>query len=112
MLIVRRSYFNIMISSIETMAEKIQFGEITQIKVNDEAKSATFAFNALGGDSPLGFKTLRLTKDNENAYNAMLTLATLGLQYGSGAPGGQHVHVRYDDGGSEAMELDEISIHQ
>ena len=35
-----------------------------------------------------------------------------GLQYGAGAPGGQHVHVRYDDSGSESKELDEISIHQ
>ena len=110
--IVRGSYFYILIFIIETMVEKIQFGEITQIVVNDEAKSTSFAFNALGGDAPLGFRTLRLTKDNDNAYNAQLTLASLGLQYGVGAPGGQHVHVRYDDSGSEAMELHEISIHQ
>lgn len=112
LLIARGSYFNILIFIIETMTEKIQFGEITQIVVNDEAKSASFAFNALGGDAPLGFKSLRLTRDNDNAYNGQLTLATLGLQYGAGVAGGQHVHVRYDDSGSEAMEIDEISIHQ
>jgi hypothetical protein len=48
---------------------------------------------------------------NDDAYNAMLAIATLGLQYG--APGqSQHVHVRYDDAGSEPHELKEISIHQ
>ena len=76
------------------MAEKIQFGEITQVMVNDEPRSAVISFNATGGDLPLGFKTLKPTNDNDNAYNAMLTIATLGLQYGAGAPGGQHVHVQ------------------
>jgi hypothetical protein len=94
-----------------TMTEKKQFGEVTQVMVNDEPRSAVISFNATGGDLPLGFKTLKPTNDNDNAYNAMLTIATLGLQYGVGAPGGQHVHVRYDDSGSESNELDEISIH-
>lgn len=94
------------------MTEKIQYGEITEILVNDESKSARIVFNAVGGDFPLGPKILKPTRDNDDAYNAMLTLATLGLQYGAGVPGGQHVHVRYDDNGSESMQLDEISIHQ
>jgi hypothetical protein len=93
------------------MAEKRQFGDIAQVTVHDEARRAVISFNATGGDLPLGFKTLEPTNNNDDAYNAMLAIATLGLQYG--APGqSQHVHVRYDDAGSEPHELKEISIHQ
>lgn len=93
------------------MAEAIQFGEITAIKVHDEPKSAEFTFNAIAGSGTLGYKVLKPTTDNDEAYNAMVSLAVLGLQVGGGAPGGQHVHVRYDETGSEAKQLDEISIH-
>jgi len=96
---------------ILTMAEAIQFGEITAVKVHDEPKSAEFTFNAVSGSGTLGFKVLKPTRDNDEAYEAMVSLAILGLQVGGGIPGGQHVHVRYDQTGSEANELDEISIH-
>jgi hypothetical protein len=92
------------------MTEIIQQGEVREIKVNDESKSAEIIFYAQFGNGTLGFNTLRPTKDNDEAYNAMVSLAVLGLHYGT--LGGNHVHVRYDNSGSEAMELDEISIHR
>jgi|GEM_PF-2476748 len=109
-LIARGSYSNIIVFYNVVMGEVIQFGEITSIKVNDESKSAEFTFDAVAGTGPLGPRVLKPTKDSEDAYNAMVALAVLGLQVG--APGGQHTHVRYDDSGPEKNELDDISIHR
>ena len=71
----------------------------------DDDKKAEIDYNAIAGNPPLGFVTLKLPSGNDTAFNAMVTLATFGLSIA--APGGQHVHVKYDSN----KKIDEMLIH-
>jgi hypothetical protein len=95
------------------MAVKNQTGEIISLSVNDESRSAEFTFNVISGDLPHGTQPqpLKLTKDSDNAYNAMVTVAAMGFAFGGAVVSPPHISVRYDDSGSEAFEVDKITIH-
>jgi hypothetical protein len=82
-----------------------QFGEILTLRVFDDDKKAEIDYNAIAGDPPLGFVTLKFPRGNDTAFNAMVTLATFGLSIA--APGGQHVHVKYDSN----KKIDEMLVH-
>jgi hypothetical protein len=73
--------------------------------VFDNDKKAEIDYNAIAGDAPLGFVTLKLARGNDTAFNAMVTLAPFGLSIA--APGGQHVHVKYDTN----KKIDEMLVH-
>lgn len=88
------------------MVQKIQHGNVINMTVHDEPKTATIQFFPRNGDAPLFVLTeLKLTNDNESAYDAMVESASLGIQRNS--LGGDQVSVRYDSGNAE---LDEITV--
>jgi hypothetical protein len=87
------------------MASKHQVGDVRSLTVHDQSKKATIQFFAVGGDPPFGLVELKLTDDNETAYNAMVSAAETGLTRG-GLIGTQS-EVKYDSGD---MEVDEITI--
>jgi hypothetical protein len=88
------------------MAQKIQQGDIISLTVEDSPKKARIGFNALSGTPPLGFAELKLADDNETAFNAMVSAASVGVHLSTSI--GHQVHVTYDDADNE---VDEISIH-
>ena len=60
--------------------------------IHDEPKTATIDFNALTGDTPLGFVELKLTAKNNTVYKAMVSAAGIGLE--TSANVGHQIHVR------------------
>jgi hypothetical protein len=88
------------------MAEIFGIGDINYLTVHDESKTAVIGFTAI---NPPGFVELKITRDSDDAYDAMVSAAAVGLHLSTTA--GHQVHVRYDDSGDEAFELDEITIH-
>jgi hypothetical protein len=98
--------FIILLIYYGNMAEKNQQGEIQSLKVHDEAKRASIEFLPLAGDGPLGSTiVLKLTNNNETAFNAMVSAAEVGIV--RQAEVGFNTAVRYDTGN---MELDEITV--
>ena len=88
------------------MVEKNQQGDIINLTIHDEPKTATIDFNALTGDTPLGFVDLKLTAKNDNVYKVMVSAAGIGLDRSANV--GHQIYVRYDGGN---RELDEINVH-
>jgi hypothetical protein len=83
------------------MSQIIQNGDIFSLTVHDEAKRATIVFVPQFAP-PI---ELKLTDDNESAYDGMVEAAALGVA--RKLVGGNQVTVRYDSGDKE---LDEITV--
>lgn len=80
--------------------------DIVNLIIQDESRGATIGFDALTGDTPLGFIELKLTAKNDTSYNPMFSAASIGLERSANV--GHQVHIRYDSGD---RELDEITVH-
>ena len=89
------------------MAEIFGIGDINYLTVHDESKTAVIGFTAI--NPPVGFVELKMTRDSDDASDAMVSAAAVGLHLSTTA--GHQVGVRYDDSGDGAFELDEITIH-
>jgi len=83
------------------MTDIIQNGDIFSLIVHDEAKRATIVFVPQFA-API---ELKVTDDNESAYDRMVEAAALGVARKQ--IGGNQVTVRYDSGDKE---LDEITV--
>jgi hypothetical protein len=83
------------------MTDIIQNGDIFSLTVHDEAKRATIVFVPQFA-API---ELKVTDDNESAYDGMVEAAALGVARKQ--IGGNQVTVRYDSGDKE---LDEITV--
>jgi len=85
------------------MTDVTAIGEVLSLTVQDEEKKATIEFDP---DTTDPIVTLKLTNKNDTAFNAMVTLCTLAIQFGSTSPPFNHVHsVRYDSGSKEIKEI-------
>ena len=78
-------------------------GEVLSLTVQDEDKKATVEFDP---DTTDPIVTLKLTNKNDSAFNAMVSLCTLAIQFGGTSPAFNHIHsVPYDSGSKEIKEI-------
>jgi hypothetical protein len=84
------------------MVEKNPQRDIINLIIHDESRTGTIGFNALTGDTQLGFVELKLTAKNDTAYNAMVSAASIGLERSANVD--HQVHVRYDSSDRDLMK--------